>query len=296
MNRLIVLLTVICCSISFFRVPVQAVPAFPGEISYVQPDGSVVKYHLRGDERRHWMESTEGYLLHRAADGYLKYAILDGDTLAASQLPYTGNDAAARGKARLLRLADVPQRSLWGLKAVGDPSLNNTSSFPTKGQRKLLMLLVNFADTQTSVPVANFDEMMNGSGYNGTGSFRDFYLENSYGQLDVETTVVGWIQLPMSKLDYGTDDMTALIRDAIGLVDDEIDFRQFDNDGDGILDGLSIIHQGYGQEVTGSTQDIWSHSADLLADVQADGVRVRTYTIQPELLYDDIQMTVGVFW
>ena len=151
------------------------------------------------------------------------------------------------------------------------------------------MLLVNFADTQTSVPVANFDEMMNGSGYNGTGSFRDFYLENSYGQLDVETTVVGWIQLPMSKLDYGTDDMTALIRDAIGLVDDEIDFRQFDNDGDGILDGLSIIHQGYGQEVTGSTQDIWSHSADLLADVQADGVRVRTYTIQPELLYDDIQ-------
>lgn len=295
MNRLIVLLTVICCSISFFRVPVQAVPAFPGEISYVQPDGSVVKYHLRGDERRHWMESTEGYLLRRAADGYLKYAILDGDTLAASQLPYTGNDAAARGKARLLRLADVPQRSLWGLKAVGDPSLNNTSSFPTKGQRKLLMLLVNFADTQTSVPVANFDEMMNGSGYNGTGSFRDFYLENSYGQLDVETTVVGWIQLPMSKLDYGTDDMTALIRDAIGLVDDEIDFRQFDNDGDGILDGLSIIHQGYGQEVTGSTQDIWSHSADLLADVQADGVRVRTYTIQPELLYDDIQMTVGVF-
>ena len=50
----------------------QAVPAFPGEISYVQPDGSVVKYHLRGDERRHWMESTEGYLLRRAADGYLK--------------------------------------------------------------------------------------------------------------------------------------------------------------------------------------------------------------------------------
>lgn len=64
MNRLIG--TLLAASIlCLFRVPVHAVPAFPGEISYTQPDGTVVKYHLRGDEHRHWMESAEGYILEK---------------------------------------------------------------------------------------------------------------------------------------------------------------------------------------------------------------------------------------
>ena len=139
---------------------------------------------------------------------------------------------------------------------------------------------------------------MNAENYNGTGSFRDYYLETSYKQLDIETTVVGWIQLPRSKALYGTEDMTALIRDALSLLDDSIDIHQFDNDGDGELDGLSIIHQGMGQEVSGSTSDIWSHSSELL-DMTYNGVRIKKYTIQPEILIDNatygLQMTtVGV--
>lgn len=159
------------------------------------------------------------------------------------------------------------------------------------------MLLVNFADTQTTFGRDDFDAMMNTANYQNTGSFRDFYLENSYGQLDIQTTVVGWIQLSKNKNMYSTENMTELISEALTLVQDEIDFSQFDNNGDGELDGLSIIHQGTGQEVTGSTQDIWSHSGELY-DTWVDGIRVRTYTIQPELLYNVpmlSMMTVGVF-
>lgn len=271
----------------------QAVPAFPGRLHYTQPDGTVVTYYLRGDEHCHWLETIDGHLLQRAADGYLKYATIDGDSLRASALPYTGNDAAAMGKMKLLSHSNLPK----GItpKAVGDPSLSHSQSFPTTGNRRLLMLLVDFADTQTIIPSSDFDNMMNASGYNGIGSFRDYYLENSYGALNIETTVVGWIKLPSNKSAYSTTDMTALISDAINAINDEIDFTQFDNDGDGILDGLSIVHQGYGQEVSGSYSDIWSHSGDLLSEVYADGVKVQTYTIQPELLSDNTQMTVGVF-
>ena len=293
MNRLIG--TLLAASIlCLFRVPVHAVPAFPGEISYTQPDGTVVKYHLRGDEHRHWMESAEGYILEKAENGYLMYAEKKGGALKASALKYTGDDNTAKARMRLLTRADMPAPA----RTVGDPSLSIGQSFPLTGKRKLLMLLVNFADTKTTVEAAAFDEMMNAEGYDGTGSFRDFYLENSYGQLDIETTVIGWIQLPSNKAMYDTEDMTQLISDAITAVGNTVDFSQFDNDGDGILDGLSIIHQGTGQEVTGSPGDIWSHSAELLADVYAGGKRVRTYTIQPELLgYPTAtQMaTVGVF-
>ena len=287
-------LSLAICLISFFWMPVQAVPAFPKEISYTQPDGTIVKYRLRGDERCHWMESPEGYLLQRAADGYLMYAEQKDGRLKASAVTYRGNDNAAKAKMKLLKRKDVGA----SVFSVGDPSLDMGSTFPTTGKRKLLMLLVNYADTEPIVPAEEFQKMMNEENYEGTGSFRDYFLQNSYGKLDIETTVVGWIQLQYNKYAYSTEDMTQLISEAVTLVDDEIDFTQFDNDGDGILDGLSIIHQGTGAEVTGSSSDIWSHSGGLIADIYADGVRLDTYTIQPELLGRSSptqKITVGVF-
>lgn len=293
MNRLIRLSLVICL-LNFFWMPVHSVPAYPGEISYKQPDGTIVKYRLKGDEHRHWMETPEGYLLKRADNGFIMYAEQDGKSIKASSLPYHGNDTAAKSKMRLLRHNDLGTAEL----TVGDPTLSTGSTFPTTGKRKLLMLLVNFADTEPVIPASEFEQMMNAENYEGTGSFRDFFLQNSYGQLDIETTVVGWIQLPSNKYMYSTEDMTRLISDALNAIGDDIDFTQFDNNGDGVLDGLSIIHQGTGAEVTGSSSDIWSHSGGLLSEIYAGGIRVNTYTIQPELLgisSPTQKMTVGVF-
>lgn len=287
------LLCVVCLMNIFWNMPVSSMPAFPGDISYVQPDGTIVKYKLKGDEHHHWMESIDGHILKKADNGFLVYAQEADEQIVASSVPYTGNDAQAARKVNLLN-----RQALMRIeRAEVAPTLQLEGTFPLTGQRKLLMLLVNFADTQVTFSRDDFDAMMNSANYRSTGSFRDFYLENSYGQLDVETTVVGWIQLSKNKNMYSTENMTELIREALSKVQDEIDFSQFDNDGDGELDGLSIIHQGTGQEVTGSTGDIWSHSSEVY-DTWVDNIRVRTYTIQPELLFDVpmlSMMTVGVF-
>ena len=58
-----------------------AVPAYPGVIETVQPDGSTLKVLLKGDERSHRVCSTDGYLLMRDADGFLTYAIADTEGL-----------------------------------------------------------------------------------------------------------------------------------------------------------------------------------------------------------------------
>ena len=236
------LLCVVCLMNIFWNMPVSSMPAFPGDISYVQPDGTIVKYKLKGDEHHHWMESIDGHILKKADNGFLVYAQESDEQIVASSVPYTGNDAQAARKVNLLN-----RQALMRIeRAEVAPTLQLEGTFPLTGQRKLLMLLVNFADTQVTFSRDDFDAMMNSANYRSTGSFRDFYLENSYGQLDVETTVVGWIQLSKNKNMYSTENMTELIREALSKVQDEIDFSQFDNDGDGELDGLSIIHQGTG--------------------------------------------------
>ena len=68
MKRLFILLCFVlsfCCS--------YAVKAYPGLISYVQPDSSVVNYYLIGDENYHYMVSEDGYLLSFDENDFLVY-------------------------------------------------------------------------------------------------------------------------------------------------------------------------------------------------------------------------------
>ena len=50
-----------------------------------------------------------------------------------------------------------------------------------------------------------------------------------------------------------------LVEEAVDLVDAVVDFSDYDNDSDGYVDGLMIVHSGRGAELTASPHDIWSH-------------------------------------
>ena len=66
----------------------NAVPAYPYPIKYTQPDGSVITVQLKGDERVHWAESSDGYtLLSNGKNGW-EYALADqsGDIKASGIL------------------------------------------------------------------------------------------------------------------------------------------------------------------------------------------------------------------
>lgn len=55
----------------------RAVPADPRPHNVVQPNGKNLTYFLKGDERTHWFESTDGYTLVKNEEGYLEFACLD---------------------------------------------------------------------------------------------------------------------------------------------------------------------------------------------------------------------------
>lgn len=51
-----------------------------------------------------------------------------------------------------------------------------------------------------------------------------------------------------------------LVREAIDAAENAgTDFSIYDNDGDGKVDGIIVIHAGYGEEAGGGQNTIWSH-------------------------------------
>lgn len=242
-----------------------AMPAYPGKITVPQPDGTEIEIVQRGDERFHWGETSDGRTVMRGADGFWT--------------PVTPEELTVRRAAA---------------RSASEPLTQIDATFPSKGERRLLMLLINYADTKPVYSREDFDAYMNQEKFGGIGSFRDFYLQNSYGALDITTTVSRWVTLSQPKSYYGADGAVTMIAEALSMLEKELDLRQFDNDGDGVLDGLAVIHQGAGQEASGNTSDIWSHSS-VIYNMTFGGVQVRSYTIQPELLASTGRMsTIGV--
>lgn len=272
----------------------SAMPARPGRVTVSQPDGTRVELTLHGDEHSHWATTPDGYTLLADRDGYWAFAELRAGRAVASTVRYMGDDRQSVGARGIERQIKV-NSSDYSPKAANVTQIEGT--FPSTGKRKLLMILLNYADTQPIYTQADFESYMNGENHGGVGSFRDYYLENSYGKLDITTTVSRWVTLPYAKSHYGSEGAGEMIIEALRILDSEIDYSEFDNDGDGILDGLAVIHQGTGAEASGSSYDIWSHSSSL-SGVSYDGIHVNRYTIQPEILYTDDgskrQSTIGV--
>ena len=277
---------------------VMAVPAYPGLIETTQPDGTVIQIHLQGDENFSWARTLDGYTLLRNEDNYWTFASRDeSGMLVPSNLIFRNDTQIAVDKC-IERGLGFGEGQLEGMRtqrrAKDNADLQVDGTFPTKGQNKLLLLMLNYSDTETIYTPEDFEKMMNEENYQGVGSFRDFYLENSYGQLDITTVVTRWVTLPYTKEYYGSDRAIEMIQNGLNIINDEIDLADFDNDGDGVLDGLAVIHQGTGQEYSGAVDEIWSHSS-VIYGMSFDGIQVRRYTIEPELLNGNGEMAkIGV--
>ncbi len=167
-----------------------------------------------------------------------------------------------------------------------------------------LAILVEFSDHASATPAAYFDSLL----FSATGNtVRNYYNEVSYGQLDIITvnmpSAVGWQTAPQTYAYYvnnqnGTgsypNNSQKLCEDVVDMVDSIVDFSQYDNDNDGFVDAVILIHSGSGAEMTGSSSDIWSHKWAITPRLR-DGVYISDYTIQPELWSVPGDMTLGVF-
>lgn len=131
-----------------------------------------------------------------------------------------------------------------------------------------LVLLVQFSDVMMKSGAATqWDNRFNQQGFslnNHVGSVRDYFVEQSYGLLTIDFDVVGPITLSKKREYYGSspnqyldDRAPEMVIEALKLADSEINFSDYDWDGDGEVDQVFIIFAGITKY--GVSGYIWPH-------------------------------------
>jgi M6 family metalloprotease-like protein len=86
-----------------------------------------------------------------------------------------------------------------------------------------------------------------------------------------------------------------LTEDAVTAADPDVDFSLYDNDGDGEVDALFVVHAGPGYEDTGNVNYVHSHAWVTSYHMLVDGVTVWRYSMEPEETGSGQLINIGVF-
>lgn len=244
----------------------SAVPAYPGKIRVTQPDGSVITIRIHGDEWFHYVTDESGQVVARGTDGFYRPA----------EMP------SAAGRAEALRMREEAGR--MRAQAVSAAKAGSMSM----GTHRIPVILVEFQDVPfvISDPRAAFDALLNQEGYSangGTGSVRDFYVENSHGQYDPVFDVFGPYTLSKNSADYVNNAGGALV-EACQAMNADIDFSRYDSDGDGYVDMTLMYYAGHNAAETGlENEQIWPHQGYAGGSTRLDGKRIYKYFCTSEL-------------
>ena len=242
----------------------SAVPAYPGKIRVVQPDGSVILIRIHGDEFFNYVTDERGRVIAQAADGFYRPA----------QMP----SAEQREEANSMR------------RAAGQMRTQAKASSLTHGRHRIPVILVNFSDKEFKInnPATAFSNMLNKEGYSangGTGSVRDYYYDNSHGEYEPVFDVFGPVTLSHESAYYagnkGTQRGGEAVNEACSLVDADVDFSQYDSDGDGSVDMILMYYAGHNQAEGGGTSTIWPHQS--YTSGRFDGKNLGRYFCTSEL-------------
>ena len=250
----------------------NAMPARPGAFTVTQPDGTKLVVRLHGDEFGHWMTDVQGHVIRQDEDGFYRRVSAQEAEQLRSGAP------ARRAAARETRAARAQQHIAFG-------------------EKHFFVVLVEFQDKAYSVqdPQAAFTALLNEPGYsanNGTGSARDFYYENSQGKFTPVFDVYGPVKLSQKMSYYGGNsggsDKAAeeAVIEACQALDEEVDFSQYDNDGDGEVDLVFMYYAGYNEAEGGPANTIWPHQWELSSagkSLTLDETKIDSYACTSEL-------------
>lgn len=249
-----------------------AVPALPGLLEYVQPDGSVVTVRLVGDEHFHYYTDESGRCLVPDDKGFL---------VASQQAPAAQKNV---------------NRAPWKARD------SKYTSYPTTGHQKALVVMVQFSDNAFTYGYDSFNDMLNQPGYSTYGSARDYYVENSGGNFLPEFDLYGPVTLSHPMSYYSADDDARayeMVVEACRTLDSEVNFADYDRDGDGWVDNVYVFYAGYGEADGGGYNTVWPHSSNVFrkgTTLLLDGVQIGQYACSNELIANSRSIVgIGTF-
>lgn len=250
-------------------------------------DGTQVKAELRGDEHIHYWQTADKqcYVKEYNKETYRFISETEIDSI------YT------------IRLAKANiHRAERRAKIGGD-------HVEYKGKKKGIIILTQFSDKKFAFghnksfyeEVANATTLSKGKEKLGFyGSVKQYFLEQSQGQFELDFDVVGPVTLDNPYKYYGENNgapgndkragkMVAQACQKAKEENKDIDWTQYDWDGNGYVDQVFVLYAGRGEASGGDENTIWPHEYQLTSsdyDSSLDmgnGIAINTYACGCEL-------------
>ena len=316
---------------------VHPMPPNPNPYQVTYKDGTespMLRIKMRGEESDSshiiWEETLDGFTVAPSSKAGGKYEYLDLDEKDGSLIE-TGLIAGVDDPSALNLIPEAAQRSklvqhknakkhnifreshrsrnLAGESSEEIAALLESNAQSrrrtviTSGTLKNLVVPFRFSDhTGRTLPsTSDLSILMNNEGANAlcpTGSVRDAYLESSFNQIDIQSTVADWVTLDYTEASCAAGSSglvssfhTCLTNALDKVVSNGVDISDYDLDNDGIIDGITFFHSGYAAEFGGTDtygtsyeNRIWSHKwAIWTTNWNSNGVRVYEYHVNPSL-------------
>ena len=280
----------------FVVMAMQAVPVKPGLKRTIKlQDGTQFVAELRGDEYGHFWEAQNGKV----------YVQQNNVFVEANRDEVVEKIQLARRKATLEfeKGAMKPQQPL---KSAVQKANGKISTYAPNGadggahlvgNKRCLVILAEFQDRKFGEGhnVAFYNRVCNEEGFsegNFKGSTRDYFKDQSNGQLLIDFDVVGPVTLPENSSYYagdgGTENAQEFAYRAIKAADENfnVDFSLYDWGNNGQVDEVFIIYAGDNMAEGGT--GIWPHKSqtwntDEGTYYNVDGKRIWVYACTSEL-------------
>lgn len=295
-----------------FATPVESIP-----IKVTQPNGDSITIVQYGDEYGMWYETLDGYVVGKNSSNYWVYvnASINGNLILTNQIVNSVSSPTGINLTNVFNAIEDNRMNAYEIlhnDSIYLPDLEDEETVlaiqqevecdtirakapaKNKGSINVLTILIQFQDVKFEHPTtikSYFENLMEGVNFkhpsNGnaiTGSVKEYWEEVSYGQLLINSTVVGPYtasdNLSSYKTQWNSDNsldasnVDELIKEAIKEAAQDVNMSTFDNDNDKYVDFVHIVYAG-------EMNSIWPHNS-FIKRIYRDNVWVSKYIITSE--------------
>ncbi|MBR1543367.1 MAG: M6 family metalloprotease domain-containing protein [Muribaculaceae bacterium] len=239
----------------------QAVPARPTPTTITQSDGSTITVTAIGDEWHHSLITLDGKAVELGEDGNIYYRTREG---VATMLAHEAGERKAEEMEFVARhsltTADLTTERKSVESGRAKAPRKAKSSMPTTGTQRIPVIVVEFSDKKCSNTIDKFRSTYT----SGSTSVYQYFYDQSNGNYQPQYDVYGIYPLDSDRATYGANltsgnrkgsdkGVARMVSDAIAKAGDDINWANYDNNGDGYADVCIVVYAGVGEAQASST-------------------------------------------
>lgn len=299
LTYIIFILFTFACAIS-----ASAIVAYPYPITIVTEKGDSLTLRLKGNENYKFAYTDSGHCIVKDSTDRWRFIMLKNGEKTLSEFTldeYSEKEIQSAIKnipkgltPDIMLSPNVISTYNYQNKSPETSTYAQTATTSVRGDRKALIILMQFPDVRMKHDRNDFEMLFNKNGYteNGaSGSVYDYFSEVSEGQLSLTSVILGPFTTSRNMSWYGRNaaaggsdsNAFALFEEALEFAKQNVNLLDFDCDGNGFIDNIHIIYSGYGEEAGASSNAIWAHECTFDSLNVYDDLKIDRYSCSPEL-------------